>query len=155
MSKAKRGLTIERLGADEQSFSDMFSLLLELHKVGGYAPLDVDKAAANAYRFLEEGMSFLARVDGKPVGVLPAIELPFWYAEETFIQDGAFYVKPEHRGGRVGVELMRALKAEAEHRAKIAFVTINNPDRRPKRTTMSIESQVAGYVPLGHTLKVR
>lgn len=152
--KKVKGLVIERLGTDEQSFSDMFELLLELHKAGGYAKLDAEKAATNAYQMMAEGMTFLARVEGKPVGVLALTEMSFWYAQETFLQDGAFYVRPEFRGRNVGVRLMKAAKEEAKRRKKIAFVTVNNPDRRPKKTTMSLESQTAGYVPLGYTLKI-
>lgn len=153
--KKVKGLKIERLANDEQSFADMFELLLELHAAGGFAKLDADKAATNAYQMLAEGMTFMARVKGKPVGLLVLAELSFWYADETFLQECAFYVKPEYRARDVGVRLLKAVREEADQRNKIAFVTINNPDRRPKKTTMSLESQTAGYVPLGYTLKIR
>lgn len=149
------GLEIVRAGADEASFNEVFSLLLDLHKAGGYAELDVETAAANAYAVLKEGMTFVAKIDGKAIGTLALTELEFWYSKQTFLQDAWLYVMPEHRRGVVGIQLMCAAKAEAQARNKIAFVTLNNPDRRPKATVMSLESQIAGYVPIGYTLKVR
>lgn len=149
------GLEIVRAGADEESFSEVFGLLLDLHKAGGYASLDTETAALNSYDVLKEGMTFVAKIDGKAVGTLALTELSFWYSKQTFLQDAWLYVKPEHRKAAVGVQLMRAAKAEAQTRNKIAFITLNNPDRRPKATTMSLESQIAGYVPVGYTLKIR
>ena len=49
---------------------------------------------------------------------------------------------------------MKAARECAQARNKIAFVTVNNPDRRPKKTSMSLESQIAGFVPLGYTIKL-
>lgn len=149
------GLEIVRAGADEASFNEVFALLLDLHRAGGYAELDVDTAALNAYNVLKEGMTFVARLDGKAIGTLALTELRFWYSKQTFLQDAWLYVMPEHRKGVVGIQLMRAAKNEAQARNKIAFVTLNNPDRRPKATVMSLESQIAGYVPIGYTLKIR
>lgn len=149
-------ITVEKAGSDERSFRDVFELCLLLHKEGGYAPLDVSKAANNCYQVLRENACFVARTqNGRAVGTLALTTLRFWYSAESFLQDAWFFVRPEYRGGDVGVLLMRAARAEADAQAKIAFVTVNNPDRRPKQTRMSIESQVAGYVPLGYTLKIR
>jgi GNAT superfamily N-acetyltransferase len=148
-------VTIERAKPDEASFTEVFELLLHLHAAGGYADLDVNKASDNCFRVIEEGMVFVARSeDGKAVGTLALTELSFWYSQETFLQDAWFFVLPEFRAGNVGVELMKAAREAAEEKSKIAFVTVNNPDRRPKKTRMTIESQVAGYAPLGHTTRI-
>lgn len=158
MSKRKKSapvVRIERAANDEQSFCDVFDLLIGLHRDGGYAPLDVSKASANCFRMLAEGMVFVARLpDGTAIGTLAMTELTFWYAQDTFLQDAWFYVRPEYRKGHVGVALMRAARDDAQARGKIAFITVNNPDRKPKRTTMALESQTAGYVPVGHTIKI-
>lgn len=149
-------ITVERASAGEAAFRDVFELLLLLHKDGGYAPLDVRKAAANCYQVMREGACFVAREPGgRAVGTLALTTLRFWYSAESFLQDAWFYVRPEYRRADVGVLLMRAARDEADAQAKIAFITVNNPDRKPKQTRMSIESQVAGYVPLGYTLKIR
>lgn len=149
-------MIIERAGTDAISFCEVFELLLKLHETGGYAPLDVDKASANTYRILQEGMVFVARDDDdKVIGTLGFTEHSFWYHDSTFLQDVWFFVLPEYRAGKVGIELMRAAKALADEKNKIAFVTVTNPARRPKATTMSLESQIAGYMPLGYTIKIK
>lgn len=153
MTKAE--IIVEKVKDDEASFTEVFALLLDLHKAGGYAALDVNTAATNAYTVLREGMTFVARKNGEAVGTIALTEIPFWYSKTTFLQDAWLFVKPKHRRGKVGVMLMRAARDEAEKRKKIAFITVNNPDRRQKKTKASLESQTAGYVPLGYTLKIR
>lgn len=148
-------ITIETAANDESTFQEVFALLLDLHKVGGYATLDVTEAAENAYRVLSEGMTFLARVNGEAVGTIGLTEVPFWYSKTTFLQDAWFYVKPRFRRGKVGVRLLHAARDAAEARSKLVFVTVNNPDRRPKRTASSLVSQTVGFVPLGYTLQLR
>lgn len=148
-------VTIECVQSDDAAgFADVFALLLALHREGGYAPLVQAKAAASCYGVIAKGMTFLARVDGRPVGTLALVALPFWYSDAVFLQDAWMFVCPTHRRANVGVALLKAARAEGERRGLIVFVTVNNPDRRPKRTAASIESQVAGFVPLGHTLKL-
>lgn len=148
-------ITVEKAQADEAGFSEVFELLIQLHKEGGYAPMNVEKAAKATFLAIEEEMTFVARVNEKPVGVIVMTEVAFWYSDDTFIQDVAFFVLPEHRGGNIGVSLLRAVRDEAQRRMKVALVTVSNPDRRPKRTTASLLAQTAGYVPLGYTIKLR
>lgn len=148
-------LTIEKSGTDERSFNDVFTLMLALHRAGGFAPLDVNKSAEHVYQALTDEATFLARIDGKPVGALSMVDIPFWYSRSTFLQDKGFFVAPEHRRGQVGGALMQAVREEAQHRGRIAMVTVTNPDRRPKKTSMSLESQIAGFVPLGYTIKLK
>ncbi len=148
--------TIEIAENDEKSFTDVFELLLQLHKEGGYAPLDADAAARHAYLVLSEGRSLVARsADGKSFGTLALAEQQFWYAQESFLQDAWVFVSPRHRRGKVGVELMRRARDLAQEAGKIAFVTVNNPDRRQKKTKMALVSQTAGYVPIGYSIKAR
>lgn len=154
MSNRRRTTRIERAGTDERAFTEVFDLLLALHKEGGYAPLDAGRAAENCYRVMSEGRCFVARLGDEVIGTIAMVEMPFWYSGHTFLQDAWVYVKPKHRKKTVGVKLMRAVREDAEASGKIAFVTVNNPDRRPKATTMSLFSQTAGYVPLGYTMKV-
>ena len=139
----------------EANFRLLFEMLLELHKIGGYAPLDVDKAAANTHDMLANGVVFIAYVDGHPAGTIAGLELPFWYSQATHLQSIPLYVRAPFRKGNVGKRLLKAFSEEAERRNLIAFVTIDNPDRRPKATKVSIESQSAGYVPVGYTMKLR
>ncbi len=145
---------IERASVTEGSFEEVFSLLVALHREGGYAPLDVEKAARRTIDVMSEGMVFVARVGGKAVGTIGLTEVAFWYSPQMFLQDAWLFVLPEHRRGRVGVRLMQEARNEAQRRNLVAFVTVNNPDRRPKATKQSLISQEAGFVPLGYTLKI-
>jgi len=148
-------ITIERAQANEETFCDVFELLLELHKVGGYAPLDEEKAIARTYEVLEHETVFIARnKDGKAVGTLGLHEVKFWYSDTSYLQDAWFFVLPRYRRGKAGVLLLRAAREEAEQRNLLALLTVNNPDRRPKKTKSTVLAQVAGYVPLGYTLKI-
>lgn len=150
-------MNAERAAADnEEAFCDVFELLLELHKVGGYAPLDIDKLTRDTYAVLTHGMTFIARDEkGTPIGILGLVEEPFYYSQVTFLGSKWLYVRPEHRGGPAFRALLHAAKAEAEARDKLLFIQIDNPDRRPKSTRTTIEAQGAGFVPLGYTLRIR
>lgn len=142
-------------GTDEATFVDVYALTLALHRQGGHAPLDNDKASAAVYRVLQEGMAWIARDQtGEPIGTLALTELAYWYSQATYLEGAWFYVRPEWRAGRVGVALLKAARAEAQARKRIALITITSPDRRPKRTPMTLESQLAGFVPLGYTLRL-
>ena len=147
--------SIEHAGDDEASFADVYALTVALHLEGGFAALDNDKASRAVYQVLQEGLVWVARDEsGEAIGTLGLTELSFWYSQDTYLQDAWLYVRPDFRGAQVGVALMRAARAEAQARNKIVLITVTNPDRRPKATAMSLESQLAGFVPLGYTLKI-
>lgn len=153
---ARPSVTIERAGTDEQSFVDVFELLVALHKEGGYAPLNGEKAAREVFAALQEGMTFVARAqNGAVVGVLSLTESPYYYSDETFLHDRGFYVRPRYRKGRVGALLLKAATEEADRRGTVAFVNVTNPDRRPKKNGASLMAITAGYVPMGYLLKLR
>lgn len=149
-------MKIEIAANDEPTFCDVFELLIRLHAEGGYAVMDAAEASRNAYLVLSEGMTLVARNDdGAAIGTLGLTELKFWYSKETYLQDGWFYVLPRYRRGKVGVELMRAARKIADQKNKILLVTVTNPDKRPKKTVMTLQSQNAGYVPVGYTIQAR
>lgn len=148
-------VTVERAGTDEATFADVFGLLVELHREGGFAPLNFDKATASVYRVLVEGMTFVARTEtGEAIGVLGLTEAPFWYADETMLEGKWLYVRPEHRGSAAFKELLKAARAEADACGKIAFLIVDNPDRRPKRTASAIDAQLLGYVGIGYAKRI-
>lgn len=155
-SNRKPAFTIERAGTDEKSFVDVFELLIDLHKEGGYAPMNERKAIAQTYAVLQEGMTLVARnKEGQAIGVLPLMEVPFWYSDVTFLMARDLYVRPRYRRGKVLHELLREARKEAERRNKLLFIEIDNPDRRQKKTKTSLVAQQAGFVPLGYTLQLR
>lgn len=149
-------MRIETAGNDEKTFCEIFALLIEFHREGGLAPLDLDDMSRNAYLTLTEGMTLVARDDdGAIAGMLALHDVKFWYSKTHHLRDAWFYVKPQYRGGDVGKELMQAAKKIADDKAMLLFIDVNNPDRRPKRTKALISCQTAGYVPIGFSLQLR
>ena len=147
---------VERAGTDEKSFCDVFALLLELYREGGYWRLNLDKAAKNCFSTLTENMTFIARDDnGRAIGVLGLREIDPWFSDDTYLQGTWFYVRPEHRKGRVGVDLMRAAAAEGDARNKIVLCGTDNCDRRRKKTQLGLMFELAGWIPIGYDLRLR
>lgn len=153
---------VDKCPCDEFWFEEVFALMVELHAEGGYARLNRQKARPAVWAVLNEGTTFLARLEeqsggdpaGLPIGVLAMTEQPFWYGDETFLVDHGFYVKPKYRKGRVGVSLLKAAREEAQARNKIAIIAVTNPDRAPKLNGVTVISQNAGFVPVGYTLRL-
>jgi hypothetical protein len=101
-------------------------------------------------------MTFVARTEtGEAIGVLGLIEMPFWYSRETVLEGKWLYVKPKHRNGPALRALFKAAKDEAEARAKILFVVVDNPDRKRKRTKTGLVAELVGCVSAGYALKLR
>jgi len=149
-------VTIHRVGADEASFVEVFSLLLEEHKEVACASLDAEKASRHCYTILQEGMTFVARNgQGEAVGTLSLTEHEHWYSKESALFDGWFYVKPAYRNNTVGADLMKAARAVAEAKNLLVFIWTTNPHRRPKKTSMTLMAQLAGFMPSGYLLKLR
>lgn len=148
-------VTVERAGSDEETFVEVYGLLLELHKQGAFAPLDNERASANTFNVIAEGHVFVARVDGKAVGTIGLVEFPFWYSTETYLQESWFYVSPEYRAGEAGKELMRAAREEGERMEKIVLVTITDPDRMAKKVARGNIEVIHGFVPAGYTHRLR
>jgi GNAT superfamily N-acetyltransferase len=153
MSRRAR-LTVSRAKNDEAAFGEILDMLIALHASGGYAPFNPEKAADAAFSTMCEDMCWVARIGGKPVGTLALTELAFWYADATFLNDAWFWVDPAHRAKDVGVALLKAAKSEAQARNKLLFVSMTNPDRRPKSTATTLVMQTAGFVPIGYTLSL-
>lgn len=148
--------TIERVAISETTYREVFELLLEEYREVSHIRLSPEKTAQAAYRVIAEGMTFLARdADGTPIGTLGLTELEYWFADETFLQDRWFYVRPAYRANGVGSALIRAAKDEATRLEKIVYLTIQNPDRRAKNHRMMLESQECGFVPFGYTIRIR
>lgn len=115
---------VERAGADEETFLEIFDLLLALHKEAGRGPLAPEKAAEACYRVLSEGVCFIAKVGKKTVGTIAATEVPHWYSDETFFQRAWFFVAPKHRKKTVAQDLMRAAADYAEQNGKAILTSI-------------------------------
>lgn len=149
-------IEVRRPESTEENFRLLFDMLLELHKIGGYAPVDYDDAAVGTYDFLATGVVFIAYVDGEPAGAICGVELPYWYnRKHTHLQSLPIYVRAKFRNMNIGARLLRAFQQEGERRGIIAFATVDNPDRKRSAAWRGVESLIAGFVPLGYTMKLR
>ena len=156
-------MSIERAGTDEGSFCEVFAMLLELAREGAYARLNHDKLALDTYAVLTHGMTFIARdEDGAGVGLLGLVEESFYYSDTSYLASKWLWIAKDHRGasglrpGPVLAGLLEAAKAEAETRAEMLFVTIDNPDRNAKRAGRArIDATILGFVPHGYIIKLR
>jgi GNAT superfamily N-acetyltransferase len=148
-------LTVELARQDEAGFNEVFAMLIALHGDVGVVPMDRKKYAEGCWSVLGEGMTFVAREGGEPVGTLGLIEATWWYAPDhcRFLQDRWFYVKPEHRGN-AGMKLLRAARDLGYQKDRIVYVWNTNPDKRQKAFPFGVEAQRLGYVPYGYNLRL-
>lgn len=147
--------TVDIAGTDEQSFRDIFDLLLAEHEEAGIVPLNAEKTAEFCYRTLEQGMTLIARdKKGKAIGSMGIVNQSFWYSDAPCLQDVWLYVAPKNRRSTVGKMLLKGARAIADARNAPLFVTIANPNRPQKKRTIGLTAQHAGYVPVGYTMRI-
>lgn len=148
-------ITIERVHHGETTFREVFDLCLGEYREVGYVPINPEKLARTLYEIIDEGMTFLARdAEGRAIGTIGLIELGYWYSDETYLHDKFWFVVPDSRPTGAGLALMKAAKEEAQRRGKILFIGVKNPNRQSKNRTMMLESQDAGFVPFGYTMRM-
>ena len=120
----------------KEVFDELCLLLIPMAREVGIAPFDLQTARANGYRALSEGMTFVVRHELGPImGTLSLVRSPLWYArwpEHYQLVDSWFYVAEEHRGGRVGVVLLRAARDLGASLDVPTFVRVVNPNRRER-----------------------
>lgn len=147
-------ISIERAANDKPTFVAVFSLLLELHKSVGMAPINPDKLGKQCYGVLAEGMTFLAKnQSGEIVGSLGLSETVPYYSDLAYLQDKWFYVRPAYRG-YAGLRLLLQARAEAIRRDTYAIVIDTNPDSRRNRRGVSAELAAYGFVSAGYMLRL-
>lgn len=145
-------MKIERVEHSPEACAEIFAFLgARMHPEVGVLPLNVDLAAAKIDECVRQGIVFNARQNGELIGSLGAMIGPHvWYSAEEIIGDLWFYVVPEARLERVGVELLLALRKEADKRKLRAIVGIVNPRRKQRQTFGGLVAQIAGYKITGH-----
>jgi len=70
--------------------------------------------------------TFIAEVDGQPVGTIALREDTTWYSDDLHITDGWFYVLSEYRKSGIGVALLEAAKKFAEDKELPLLVGVFN-----------------------------
>ena len=138
-----KNLFVEKVDASEAAFSEVFPLLLELHKTVGVFRLNPSKMAEQCYGVLARGMSFVVRDETCAIGSIGLVEATAWYSDDEYLQDKWLYVRPSHRG-LAGLALLRAARDEGIARDRIVYVWNTNPDKRQKGLPFGVERAAAG-----------
>lgn len=126
-------------------------LVVRMHPEVGLLKLDFEKSAREIDEVFREGVVFNARDEnGLLVGTLGAmIGDLIWYSSEILVGDKWFYVLPEERMERIGVDLMLAVRREADKRKVPAIIGMVNPHRPQRRSFLGLVAQIAGYRIIG------
>lgn len=133
-------MKLELAPCTKEMFEELCLLLIPMAKEVALAPFHFQTASENGYRTLSEGMTFIVR-DEVSKGVRPIIgsigmvKAPLWYSvwpDHYMLSDSWFYVAPEHRGGKAGVMLLRAVRDLGGRLEVPTFVRIVNPNRRER-----------------------
>lgn len=101
-----------------------------------FPSVSVDKVIRYVGDLVENGVVFIAENDnGDILGVLSGKVGCYWFTDEQMVQDGFFYVAPEHRGTRCASALIKSLKAWADMKGlklECAAISGGDVDRRDR-----------------------
>lgn len=98
---------------------------------------------------VEEAALFIAEADGKPVGMaIVFIDEPL-LSDAKFATDLVVYLKPEHRGGRLFLKLVRAFEAWAIQQGARQIVLGVSTGVHSEQTVNAYRR--LGYQPAGNT----
>lgn len=78
------------------------------HVFPGKTGLNPEKVLHYIAGYLNSGVVFCAYQNGKLVGSISLREMSLWWSDDTYLGDGWFYVMPEARKSKIGLQLMKA-----------------------------------------------
>jgi GNAT superfamily N-acetyltransferase len=86
-------------------------------------PFDVEQTANSVMQLVinnPNGFGLLAYTDeGEPVGMITGSITPYVFSRGWVASDFAWYVKPEYRGSRAAIKLLKAFKAWATEKGAL------------------------------------
>jgi len=144
-----------RLALDEEidTFVEMARLNVEeVRKGHGFDPARVRQVFRD-YLDLADPTIYFAEHDGEVVGYLMASVGSYRYVDLQFYVQEVIYVRPEHRGTRAAVLLMRHLIAEARRRGFTEIFGGNDYGFSPDRTKRFFEH--FGFETVGLCMRLR
>lgn len=139
---------------DREIFGRLMELSVQMAEEMALMPVNPLKAARKVYDAIGAEMAWVAKRDDEIVGSLGLKEVPWDYADGTFLIDSWVYVPRTERFGEVGIKLMRAAKEHALAAGKHCFIGVMNPGRHTKKTEMGLYFEIAGFLPFGHISRV-
>ena len=94
---------------------DIPRLMVMGEQFAKYAPFDVEFSPEGAAAFvaglMEIGLVLVAEQDGEILGGILGALTPMWYSPSNLMaSELAWWVAPEHRGGRAALQLLRAFE---------------------------------------------
>lgn len=126
------GIKIERLSNDPvtpQDFSAVSELIVDMAPEVALVNVNVDDGLREVYQAMAQGLTWVARIDGKLIGAAVMIEETYWYnRSEKRWTDLCFYVIPTARGSIAAQLLWRAIRNAAIPLKIHAFITVLNAD---------------------------
>jgi L-amino acid N-acyltransferase YncA len=121
------------------------------HQLVRETELDIDRIRTWVMEMVAEGRVIVVEMEGEIVGGIGFRDYEPPYANVVWLVDDFFYVRPEWRGGSVGLELERFFRDLAKSSKKTAILTVFNPGRVASRGRIA---RVFGLTPIGHWLRV-
>jgi GNAT superfamily N-acetyltransferase len=118
----------EPVEADYKFLLEVSDKFIHEHSMGGLSAsknFNVEKIIAWIVQHVAYA-TFVAEVDGQPVGTIALREDTTWYSDDLHITDGWFYVLSEYRKSGIGVALLEAAKKFAEEKELPLLVGVFN-----------------------------
>ena len=117
--------------AGTEDFEDVKRLAVCFYKASPYADLCLDDAKISALitEYLtsnpKDKIVFLAEENGKAVGILAAAALPFLLnSTDRIAAEAMWFLEPEHRKGRKGLQLLDAFEYWGTEIAKCSILQL-------------------------------
>lgn len=100
---------------DIDALIEMASPFLNYSKYSEFTEIDPDEIAFSLCNILDNGVIFVAEIDGKVVGAIVGMMSQFWFSRKTKLAaELAWWVKAEHRKGTVGIRLLTTFEEWAK-----------------------------------------
>ncbi len=104
---------------------DILQLGIAMQQEGDYAavPFDIEQAAKSILAMVinnPNGFGLLAYTDqGVAAGMIAGSVTPYFFSQGSVASDFVWYVKPEYRGSRAAIKLLKAFKSWATEKGAL------------------------------------
>jgi GNAT superfamily N-acetyltransferase len=110
---------------DVDTLRDVLQLAYAMQQESQFidVPFDVEQTANSVMQLVinnPNGFGLLAYTDeGEPVGMITGSISPYVFSRGWVASDFAWYVRPEHRGSRAAIKLLKAFKSWATEKGAL------------------------------------
>jgi GNAT superfamily N-acetyltransferase len=139
--------------ATTEDFAPLLTMGREFYDASGYSDLvgfDRESLVRTFEQLMQNGGLFVAEVNGEVVGMVGGMVYPFYFdADHLTGQEVFWWVMPEHRKGRIGLELLQALEEWAKARGAKSLSMVSLDRLNPEQVARMYSA--AGYRASEHT----